>query len=227
MPASPADAYADEENAAYLETFQDTRTFQDAELLGKAECLESRAADPAPMDFSHEDEEDADSGDEINRDESQKTLELSVNRLKSHAPEVGFSDAQADIQHRWRLLVEHFDTPLCAMMSRARVDAFTSSQLDVVLPLSFKGLISQSHICEMESLLRKMTGRTCRVSVAYETLSDATETLAAQQARELLTAQAQAVEAVRETPIFKEICRIFSVDVDAVRFTFNNSRTSS
>lgn len=192
---------------------------------GSSEYSEESWNEYAEAGDSSEDDEDGDDEMEAKSAECKKTLEVSANRLKTSPPGIGAEKDELDDTLRWKRIVVMVGNPLSSMLMRARLDCFTRNSLEVTLPLAFQGMISEHHIREVDGILARHVGRSCRFSVRYDDIGDGTETLAAQEAKTQLEAEKKEFERVREHPVMKRIIEVFHVNPDEIRFTINPDRT--
>ena len=154
----------------------------------------------------------------------QKTLAVSGDRFKNANPG---AETCTERHSRWKQVVLRLQPPLSTMMARARVDAFSGSELSVVLPSVYHDIITEPQRRELERQAAQIAGQAVRVNLDFSELGNDADTLAAQEARVMIARQQETVAKAAADPMFQNICRIFGVDSDAVRFTFHNDRTNS
>ena len=198
------------------------------------------ASVPEEVDSPYSEEswnEYADAGDSYEEDDdddvemtpkstgSKKTLEVSVNRPKTSPPGIGAENSEPSDVQRWKRVVMSAGNPLSSMLMRAQLECFTRNSLEVTLPMAFQGMISEHHIREIDSILARQVGGSCRFMVRYADIGDGTDTLAALEAKKQLEAEQKEFERVREHPVMKRIIEVFHVNPDDIRFTINPDRT--
>lgn len=112
-------------------------------------------------------------------------------------------------------------------MSKAHVNALTAKEVSVSLPRAYRDIITHEHIDDVARSVAKLVTPSCRFSIDYAQKDDDNETLAALQAQRDFEAQQQAFNRIKNSPLFKDVCRRFDVKAESIHFTFNQDRTSS
>ena len=182
---------------------------------------------PNDWDYEDEEEDENDSSDDespINVSFNKKILAVSGDRPKTAQPAKA-SDAPGDKLYRWKQMIDLIGRPLSMILSRARVDCFTRESVEITLPSAYAGILTSSHIREIEHCICTNVYAKCRFSVHFGDFGTEAETVAAQKAREQLDAQQKEFDRVRNHPIMKTITDIFHIEPEAIRFTINPDRT--
>ena len=175
-------------------------------------------------EYNAEEWDEGDGGGDTIDQIGQKTLAVSGDRFKNANPG---AETCTERHSRWKQVVLRLQPPLSTMMARARVDAFSGSELSVVLPSVYHDIITEPQRRELERQAAQIAGQAVRVNLDFSELGNDADTLAAQEARVMIARQQETVAKAAADPMFQNICRIFGVDSDAVRFTFHNDRTNS
>ena len=157
---------------------------------------------------------------------SKKILEVSVDRHKTSPPTVRAENTELNVMQRWKQIVTKLGEPLATIMSNARVDLISRNCAEITLPQAFRGLVTDAHVRDVDSILAKSICGSCQLSIRYDEIADETQTLAAQEAKARLEAQQKAFDRVLEHPMMKTIVELFHVNPDDIRFTINPDRTS-
>ena len=176
-------------------------------------------------DDEDEDEEGEGAGNALNNLPNQKkTLEVSNEQPKTAPPFGGPEKSGMSNAQRWKLVVNQLGMPLSTMMSRACVDSITNSVVGITLPMVYRDMVKPEHIRDVERILSKDVALSCRLSIQYDENVDESETLAAQEARAALEFQQSEFEKVKQGTMIQTISRLFHVELDEIRFTFNPDR---
>ena len=157
----------------------------------------------------------------------EKILAVSDDRLKRPRLDSLSQDNADELLYGWRQIVQELAAPLSTIMSKAHVDALTCENVRISLPRAYKDIITREHIDDVARVAAKLLSPSCRFSVDYDQKDDDSETLAAIQAQRDFELQEQAFDRIRNSPLFKDVCRRFDVKSESVHFTFNQDRTSS
>ena len=169
---------------------------------------------------------DDDDAEEID-EKSEKMLAVSGDRLKRPRLDSLSQDNPDELLYGWRQIVQTLGAPLSTIMSKAHVNALTAKEVSVSLPRAYRDIITHEHIDDVARSVAKLVAPTCRFSIDYAQKDDDNETLAALQAQRDFEAQQQAFNRIKNSPLFKDVCRRFDVKAESIHFTFNQDRTSS
>ena len=169
---------------------------------------------------------DDDDAEEID-EKSEKMLAVSGDRLKRPKLDSLSQDNPDELLYGWRQIVQTLGAPLSTIMSKAHVNALTAKEVSVSLPRAYRDIITHEHIDDVARSVAKLVAPTCRFSIDYAQKDDDNETLAALQAQRDFEAQQQAFNRIKNSPLFKDVCRRFDVKAESIHFTFNQDRTSS
>ena len=169
---------------------------------------------------------DDDDAEEIDV-KSEKMLAVSGDRLKRPRLDSLSQDNPDELLYGWRQIVQTLVAPLSTIMSKAHVNALTAKEVSVSLPRAYRDIITHEHIDEVARSVAKLVAPSCRFSIDYAQKDDDNETLAALQAQRDFEAQQQAFNRIKNSPLFKDVCRRFDVKAESIHFTFNQDRTSS
>lgn len=169
---------------------------------------------------------DDDDAEEID-EKSEKMLAVSGDRLKRPELDSLSQDNPDELLYGWRQIVQTLGAPLSTIMSKAHVNALTAKEVSVSLPRAYRDIITHEHIDDVARSVAKLVAPTCRFSIDYAQKDDDNETLAALQAQRDFEAQQQAFNRIKNSPLFKDVCRRFDVKAESIHFTFNQDRTSS
>ena len=169
---------------------------------------------------------DDDDAEEID-EKSEKMLAVSGDRLKRPKLDSLSQDNPDELLYGWRQIVQTLGAPLSTIMSKAHVNALTAKEVSVSLPRAYRDIITHEHIDEVARSVAKLVAPSCRFSIDYAQKDDDNETLAALQAQRDFEAQQQAFNRIKNSPLFKDVCRRFDVKAESIHFTFNQDRTSS
>ena len=169
---------------------------------------------------------DDDDAEEID-EKSEKMLAVSGDRLKRPRLDSLSQDNPDELLYGWRQIVQTLGAPLSTIMSKAHVNALTAKEVSVSLPRVYRDIITHEHIDDVARSVAKLVAPTCRFSIDYAQKDDDNETLAALQAQRDFEAQQQAFNRIKNSPLFKDVCRRFDVKAESIHFTFNQDRTSS
>lgn len=169
---------------------------------------------------------DDDDAEEID-EKSEKMLAVSGDRLKRPKLDSLSQDNPDELLYGWRQIVQTLGAPLSTIMSKAHVNALTAKEVSVSLPRVYRDIITHEHIDDVARSVAKLVAPTCRFSIDYAQKDDDNETLAALQAQRDFEAQQQAFNRIKNSPLFKDVCRRFDVKAESIHFTFNQDRTSS
>ena len=169
---------------------------------------------------------DDDDAEEID-EKSEKMLAVSDDRLKRPKLDSLSQDNPDELLYGWRQIVQTLGAPLSTIMSKAHVNALTAKEVSVSLPRAYRDIITHEHIDDVARSVAKLVAPTCRFSIDYAQKDDDNETLAALQAQRDFEAQQQAFNRIKNSPLFKDVCRRFDVKAESIHFTFNQDRTSS
>ena len=169
---------------------------------------------------------DDDDAEEIDV-KSEKMLAVSGDRLKRPKLDSLSQDNPDELLYGWRQIVQTLVAPLSTIMSKAHVNALTAKEVSVSLPRAYRDIITHEHIDEVARSVAKLVAPSCRFSIDYAQKDDDNETLAALQAQRDFEAQQQAFNRIKNSPLFKDVCRRFDVKAESIHFTFNQDRTSS
>ena len=169
---------------------------------------------------------DDDDAEEID-EKSEKMLAVSGDRLKRPRLDSLSQDNPDELLYGWRQIVQTLGAPLSTIMSKAHVNALTAKEVSVSLPRAYRDIITHEHIDDVARSVAKLVAPSCRFSIDYAQKDDDNETLAALQAQRDFEAQQQAFNRIKNSPLFKDVCRRFDVKAESIHFTFNQDRTSS
>ena len=169
---------------------------------------------------------DDDDAEEID-EKSEKMLAVSGDRLKRPKLDSLSQDNPDELLYGWRQIVQTLGAPLSTIMSKAHVNALTAKEVSVSLPRAYRDIITHEHIDDVARSVAKLVAPSCRFSIDYAQKDDDNETLAALQAQRDFEAQQQAFNRIKNSPLFKDVCRRFDVKAESIHFTFNQDRTSS
>ena len=169
---------------------------------------------------------DDDDAEEIDV-KSEKMLAVSGDRLKRPKLDSLSQDNPDELLYGWRQIVQTLGAPLSTIMSKAHVNALTAKEVSVSLPRAYRDIITHEHIDDVARSVAKLVAPSCRFSIDYAQKDDDNETLAALQAQRDFEAQQQAFNRIKNSPLFKDVCRRFDVKAESIHFTFNQDRTSS
>ena len=169
---------------------------------------------------------DDDDAEEID-EKSEKMLAVSGDRLKRPKLDSLSQDNPDELLYGWRQIVQTLGAPLSTIMSKAHVNALTAKEVSVSLPRVYRDIITHEHIDDVARSVAKLVAPSCRFSIDYAQKDDDNETLAALQAQRDFEAQQQAFNRIKNSPLFKDVCRRFDVKAESIHFTFNQDRTSS
>lgn len=169
---------------------------------------------------------DDDDAEEID-EKSEKMLAVSGDRLKRPRLDSLSQDNPDELLYGWRQIVHTLGAPLSTIMSKAHVNALTAKEVSVSLPRAYRDIITHEHIDDVARSVAKLVAPSCRFSIDYAQKDDDNETLAALQAQRDFEAQQQAFNRIKNSPLFKDVCRRFDVKAESIHFTFNQDRTSS
>ena len=169
---------------------------------------------------------DDDDAEEID-EKSEKMLAVSGDRLKRPKLDSLSQDNPDELLYGWRQIVQTLGAPLSTIMSKAHVNALTAKEVSVSLPRAYRDIITHEHIDDVARSVAKLVAPSCLFSIDYAQKDDDNETLAALQAQRDFEAQQQAFNRIKNSPLFKDVCRRFDVKAESIHFTFNQDRTSS
>ena len=169
---------------------------------------------------------DDDDAEEID-EKSEKMLAVSGDRLKRPRLDSLSQDNPDELLYGWRQIVQTLGAPLSTIMSKAHVNALTAKEVSVSLPRAYRDIITHEHIDDVARSVAKLVAPSCLFSIDYAQKDDDNETLAALQAQRDFEAQQQAFNRIKNSPLFKDVCRRFDVKAESIHFTFNQDRTSS
>ena len=169
---------------------------------------------------------DDDDAEEID-EKSEKMLAVSGDRLKRPKLDSLSQDNPDELLYGWRQIVQTLGAPLSTIMSKAHVNALTAKEVSVSLPRAYRDIITHEHIDDVARSVARLVAPSCRFSIDYAQKDDDNETLAALQAQRDFEAQQQAFNRIKNSPLFKDVCRRFDVKAESIHFTFNQDRTSS
>ena len=169
---------------------------------------------------------DDDDAEEID-EKSEKMLAVSGDRLKRPRLDSLSQDNPDELLYGWLQIVQTLGAPLSTIMSKAHVNALTAKEVSVSLPRAYRDIITHEHIDDVARSVAKLVAPTCRFSIDYAQKDDDNETLAALQSQRDFEAQQQAFNRIKNSPLFKDVCRRFDVKAESIHFTFNQDRTSS
>ena len=169
---------------------------------------------------------DDDDAEEID-EKSEKMLAVSGDRLKRPRLDSLSQDNPDELLYGWRQIVQTLGAPLSTIMSKAHVNALTAKEVSVSLPRAYRDIITHEHIDDVARSVARLVAPSCRFSIDYAQKDDDNETLAALQAQRDFEAQQQAFNRIKNSPLFKDVCRRFDVKAESIHFTFNQDRTSS
>ena len=169
---------------------------------------------------------DDDDAEEID-EKSEKILAVSGDRLKRPKLDSLSQDNPDELLYGWRQIVQTLGAPLSTIMSKAHVNALTAKEVSVSLPRAYRDIITHEHIDDVARSVARLVAPSCRFSIDYAQKDDDNETLAALQAQRDFEAQQQAFNRIKNSPLFKDVCRRFDVKAESIHFTFNQDRTSS
>ncbi|MBO5752999.1 MAG: hypothetical protein J6S69_04795 [Proteobacteria bacterium] len=176
--------------------------------------------------YGGDDDED-EGGEEAgsnNLQQIKKRLEVSDERHKNAPPFGGPEKSEVTNMQRWKRVVSQLGVPLSTMMSRASVTSITNSVVGITLPVIYRDMVKSEHIKDVERILSREVALGCRLSIQYDGNVDESETLAAQEARAALEFQQSEFDKVKRGPMIQMIHRLFHVELDEIRFTFNPDR---
>lgn len=185
---------------------------------GEAADVGDADADWNPNAYSEEEDEENESVAQIGK----KELAVSCERLKNAPLDSGEKKESSDPLLRWNEIVSRLDAPLSGLMARAKVEALTSTAAEILLPTVYRSLMTQRHVQTVERCLSQVWHQPMRLVIRYDDVDESADTLAAQKARNELETFNRAVEETQANPVFQKMCRLFGVDNDAIRFTFNS-----
>ena len=169
---------------------------------------------------------DDDDAEEID-EKSEKMLAVSGDRLKRPKLDSLSQDNPDELLYGWRQIDQTLGAPLSTIMSKAHVNALTAKEVSVSLPRAYRDIITHEHIDDVARSVARLVAPSCRFSIDYAQKDDDNETLAALQAQRDFEAQQQAFNRIKNSPLFKDVCRRFDVKAESIHFTFNQDRTSS
>ena len=179
------------------------------------------------IDDDGDESDDAATGIGSIDEKCEKILAVSGDRLKRPRLDSLSQDNADELLYGWRQIVQELAAPLSTIMSKAHVDALTRENVRVSLPRAYEDIITREHIDDVARVVAKLLSPDCRVSVSFDQKDDDSETLAAIQAQRDFEIREQAFDRIRNSPLFKDVCRRFDVKSESVHFTFNQDRTSS
>ena len=169
---------------------------------------------------------DDDDAEEID-EKSEKMLAVSGDRLKRPRLDSLSQDNPDELLYGWRQIVQTLGAPLSTIMSKAHVNALTAKEVSVSLPRAYRDIITHEHIDDVARSVAKLVAPSCLFSIDYAQKDDDNDTLAALPAQRDFEAQQQAFNRIKNSPLFKDVCRRFDVKAESIHFTFNQDRTSS
>ncbi|MBQ9243390.1 MAG: DNA polymerase III subunit gamma/tau [Proteobacteria bacterium] len=221
-PAPAAHVPAPETELQEPDYFDDMPWPEDADA---SVSLEDMLDAPGEWTVAGDDEEDEDE-ETGNAPAGKKMLAVSREQPKSAPPAAGSARAEVDPNQRWKRVVMRLREPISTIMSRARLNSFSPSSVDVTLSQSYRDMLTAKHIQDVERILDAEVGHGCRLHVMYSDIGDDSDTLDAERVREAMRKQEDAFARVLAQPVMRKVMEVFHVDPDGIRLTFNPDRTS-